>query len=350
MPNERVKWGVIGSGGIARRRTIPEGIVPAANAELVTVFNPTRTTNEVVAREFGARPCATLDDLLASDAEAIYVASPPNVHREQTLACAAAGKHVLCEKPLGVTVEDAEAMIAACTQANVRLGTAFMMRFHNQHQAALKLIREGALGQPVFARAQLSCWYPPIPGAWRQDPTLSGGGSLIDMGGHCIDLLEMFFGAVTAVSCFTQRTVHSYASEDSAVVNLRFAGGALGVVDAFFCMPDEASQNRLELYGSLGSILAAGTIGQGGQGEMTAFLTKGTGDYEADQARGSNGGVAITPPPQNTYRAEIEEFSQAILDHRDPTNSAELGLRSQRILAACYESARLERTVSIPAE
>ena len=344
---QRIRWGVIGSGGIARRRTIPEGIVPATNATLAAVFNPTWSTNEAVAREFGARPCATIEELLAAEVDAIYIASPPGVHREQTLACAQAGKHVLCEKPLGLTVADAEAMVAACNAAGVRLGTAFMMRFHAQHRAALKSVREGALGQPVFARAQLSCWYPPIPGAWRQDPATGGGGSLMDMGGHCLDLLEMFFGPISAVSCLTHRTVHEYASEDSAVVSLRFANGALGVVDTFFCLPDEASQNRLELYGSLGSILARGTIGQGAQGEMTAILKAGAGGYDARQARTTSGEVSINPAPVNPYRAEIEEFSQAILENRELAHSAELGLRSQRVLAACYQSAQMSSVVPL---
>ena len=344
----RIKWGVIGSGGIARRRTIPEGILPAANAELVAVFDVNPAANAEVAKQFGARAAAGIEELLLPDLDAVYIATPPNTHREQTLACARAGKHVLCEKPLGLTVADAEAMMAACAQAKVRLGTAFMMRFHAQHQAALQLIRAGALGQPVFGRAQLSCWYPPMPGAWRQDPALSGGGSLIDMGGHCIDLLEMFFGPVRSVSCLTNRTVHSYASEDSAVATLRFANGALGVVDAFFCLPDAASRNRLELYGSLGSILAQGTIGQGAQGEMTAFLKEGAGGYDAQQARAADGGRRIHPPPVNPYRAEIEEFSQAILENRAPANGAGPGLRNQRVLAACYESARAGKFMPIP--
>ena len=340
MRSKPIKWGVLGSGGIARRRTIPEGIVPADNARFTAVFDVNAAANTEVARQFSATAVSSVEELLRCDLDAVYIATPPNVHREQTLACAQTGKHVLCEKPLGLTVADAEAMMAACAQAKVRLGTAFMMRFHTQHQAALKLIRDGALGQPVFGRAQLSCWYPPIPGAWRQDPALSGGGSLMDMGGHCIDLLEMFLGPVKSVSCFTNRTVHSYASEDSAVVNLRFASGALGVVDAFFCMPDAASQNRLELYGSLGSILAQGTIGQSAQGEMTAFLQQGAGGYDAQQARAADGGLCINPPPINPYHAEIEEFSQAIIENREPSNSAAIGLQSQRVLAGCYESAR----------
>jgi predicted dehydrogenase len=167
------------------------------------------------------------------------------------------------------------------------------------------------------------------------------------MGGHCIDLLEMFFGPVRAVSCMVNRSVHNYASEDSAVAVLRFTNGALGVVDTFFCIPDRASQNRLELYGSLGGILAQGTIGQSARGEMTAFLEQGAGTYDAQQRRGLGEGVAIAPEPVNTYRAEVEEFSQAVLDCREPSNNAELGLRSQRVLAACYDSARSGRIVGL---
>ena len=206
--NKIIRWGVIGSGGIAKRRTIPEGIVPAANAELVAAFDVNLTASAEVAKQFGARAAASIDELLLQDLDAVYIATPPNVHREQTLACARAGKHVLCEKPLALTVADA------------------------------------------------------------------------------------------------------------------------------------ASQNRLELYGSLGSILAQGTIGQGAQGEMTAFLQQGAGGYDAQQARDANGGTRINPLPVNPYHAEIEEFSQAILDNREPSNTAAIGLQSQRVLAACYESAR----------
>lgn len=343
----KVPWGVLGSGGIARRRTIPEGLMPATNARLVAVFDVDAAANAAVAREFGVAAVGSVEELLRADLEAVYIATPPAGHRDQTLACARAGKHVLCEKPLGLTVPDAEAMVAACAEAGVRLGTAFLMRFHAQHQAALQLLREGRLGQPVFARAQLSCWYPPLPQAWRQDPALGGGGSLMDMGGHCLDLLEMFFGPVRAVSCCTRSAIHGYPVEDSAVASLQFVNGALGVVDTFFCVPDQASQNRLELYGSRGSVLAQGTIGQGAEGEMTAFLEADATGYDARQLRPTAGGVPIRPAPANPYRAEIEEFSQAILEGREPAHSAALGLQSQRLLAACYESARRGRVVEL---
>ncbi|HWF19846.1 MAG TPA: Gfo/Idh/MocA family oxidoreductase [Verrucomicrobiae bacterium] len=345
---DKVKWGVIGSGGIARRRTIPEGFVPATNARLVSVYGTNATTNHEVAKQFGAQPCDSLKALLDSDIEAVYVASPVQAHHEQVLACARAGKHVLCEKPLGRTVAEAEEMAAACQRAGVQFGTAFMMRFQTQHQAAAEIIRAGKLGQPVYARAQLSCWYPPLASSWRQDPSLGGGGSLMDLGGHCIDLLEMFFGPVKRISCFTKSLVHAYASEDSAATLLQFVNGALATVDTFFCIQDSSSKNALELYGSKGSIHATGTIGQGSQGEMTCQLLSGETGYEAQQARNASGGVKISPEPQNIYRAEIEAFSKGLLESRpDPEQSAELGLHSQRLLAACYESARSGQAVTI---
>src|SRR5437016_5895980 len=100
----KVKWGVIGSGGIARRRTIPEGFVPANNAHLVAVYGTNSASNKEVAKQFGAIATESLDALLARDIEAVYIASPVQAHVSQVKACAKAGKHVLCEKPLGRNV------------------------------------------------------------------------------------------------------------------------------------------------------------------------------------------------------------------------------------------------------
>lgn len=342
----KLKWGVIGSGGIARRRTIPEGIVPSANGELAAVYDVDAAANAAVAAAHATTAVDTIEALLERS-DVVYIATPVYLHCPQVLACARAGRHVLCEKPLGRTVAETEQMIAACNGAGVQLGTAFMMRFVAQHQAAARMIQQGKLGKPTYGRAQLSCWYPPIEGAWRQRPEEGGGGSLIDLGGHCIDLMEMFFGPVRRVSCLLNRTVHAYASEDSAVATLSFASGALATIDAFFCIPDHSSKNVLELYGSGGSIIAHGTIGQGVAGTMVAYLEEEGAGYDSQQTRPARAGVAIEPVPVNPFRAEVEEFAQAILDGRQPANDGLLGLRSQRVLAACYESARTGKVVPI---
>lgn len=343
----KVSWGVWGSGGIARRRTIPEGIMKAGNAELCAVAGHNPDTVRAVAGEFGAKACLSEREFLESDCDAIYIATPVHVHLVQTQAAAEAGKHVFCEKPLALNVHEAQEMVSVCRANGVRLGTALMMRFHAQHQAARDLVAAGRLGKPVFARAQLSCWYPPIKGAWRQDPATGGGGSLMDLGAHCIDLLEMMFGAIAQVSCSVANLAHDYKSEDSAVVLVEFLNGARGVVDVLFSVPDAASRNRLELYGTKGCVLAEGTIGQGEIGVMTAYLETESKDYEAQQVRTSGETTDINPTPVNMYRAEVEAFSQAILDNANPPVDGEAGLRLQRILSACYESARSGSAIPI---
>ena len=343
----KIKWGVLGSGGIAKRRTIPEGIIPANNAQLVAVFDVNQKINSEVASQFGAVGVASEADLLTAGIDAVYIATPAYLHRQQVLACIEAGKHVLCEKPLGMTNDEAKEMITTAQSAGVKLSTAFMMRYQSQHQEALKMIRDGKLGKCVYARAQLSCWYPPIDGAWRQNLSQGGGGSLIDMGCHCIDLLEMFLGRVKKVSCFTNNSVHDYQTEDSAVAMLTFENGTIATVDTFFCIPDNSSKNVLEIYGSKGSILAKGTLGQGQAGEMTAYLEDDSAGYDAKQSRSSNAGIKITPTPVNMYLAEIEDFCNDVLEGKITSNDEDSGLRSQIVLSACYESARTGNSVEV---
>jgi len=153
--NGKIKWGVIGSGGIARRRTIPEGIVPARNAELVAVCDVNAQVNNEVAAQFNVQAVASMTELLALDVDAVYVATPAHLHHDQIIQAAEARKHVLCEKPLSLTVKEIKEMIRVCRKSRVKLGTAFMMRFLAQHQEALKMIQEEKLGKMVFARAQL---------------------------------------------------------------------------------------------------------------------------------------------------------------------------------------------------
>ncbi|MEN6387023.1 MAG: Gfo/Idh/MocA family oxidoreductase [Phycisphaerales bacterium] len=334
---KKIKWGVIGSGGIALKRTIPEGIIPAANAELEIVYDINAQINKKVAEKFGVYAAQSIDELINSNIDAVYIATPANVHCQQAIACAKAKKHILCEKPLALTVEETKKMFQACKKANVNLGTAFMMRFQSQHQAALKMLRKGQIGKPVYARAQLSGWYPPIEGAWRQDPKQSGGGALMDMGIHCINLLEMFFGEVKQVSCFINNTVHNYKSEDSAAVMLCFKNGVIAMIDSFFCIPNASSKNILELYGSSGSIIAKRTLGQGAgkMSEMTAFLENQTCDD----------GICIKPDNINMYKAEIEQFSHAIITKQYSLNDEDAGIRTQKIIAACYESAKTGKSV-----
>ncbi|MFC1806089.1 Gfo/Idh/MocA family protein, partial [Planctomycetota bacterium] len=169
-----IGWGVIGAGGIARRRTIPEGIVPARGAKLVAVMDVDKKAAKAVAAEFGGVASYTeIEPLLArGDVDAVYIATPAYVHAEQALAAIKAGKHALIEKPVAMTAAEARKIAAAAKRKGVTVGTGFMMRHHGAHRKIKRLIDDGVIGTPVLGRAQLSCWYPPIQGAWRQDPRL----------------------------------------------------------------------------------------------------------------------------------------------------------------------------------
>jgi len=303
---------------------------------------------KAASERFGGVPWFTeVEPLLArDDVEAVYIATPTIAHAPQALAAIAAGKHVLVEKPLAMTVAEGRRVAAAAKRSGVLVGTGFMMRHHGAHVKIRQLIEAGAIGTPVMGRAQLSCWYPPIEGAWRQDPALGGGGSFADMGNHCFDLLEMFLGRTTEVHAFIGNLVHDYRSEDTAVVTFRFESGAVGVVDNLFNVPDEASKNVLEIYGSAGGIRCEGTIGQTPGGTMRLVSVR-AGGYDAKQQRGAARERAIPFRQVNTYRAEIEDFTRAVRAGGRPAVPIEDGLWNLRVTTAAYRSARTGRVVKL---
>jgi predicted dehydrogenase len=242
---DKLRIGVIGAGGIARRRTIA-AIQRGSTCAVVAVMNPSRSAG--IAAEFGIpRAYEREEDLLADPAvEAVYIATPLHLHGAQIRAAARAGKHVLCEKPLALDLAEADAAIAACRAAGVVLQEGYMMPFHGAHRAAKALIDAGRLGKLVSLRAQLSCWYPRIAGAWRQDPAKSGGGALIDLATHLYGLLEHFAGPIRRLACFAGTLVQDYPCDDASTTMLEFASGAHATVDCFFCIPDQAVRSRRE--------------------------------------------------------------------------------------------------------
>ena len=336
-----VRFGVIGAGGIARRKTIP-GMLEAKNIELAALMDVVGV--EEIAAEFGVpKACHSAEELVRDpEIDAVYIASPAFLHAEQIAAAAAAGKHILCEKPLTLTREEAEKAIAACRENSVLLQEGYMMPFHGAHQAIRSIIAAGKLGKIVYMRAQLSCWYPPIEGAWRQDPARGGGGALIDMATHLYDLLEFFAGPVARVVAFTGNQVQDYQSEDSATTLLEFRDGAHATVDTFFCVPDEAARTRLEIYGSHGSIFTEGTIGQSTGGTAEGIFGLGTGGYDADQNKDVERSFQPIPfEPVNPYTAECEHFAECILKNRPPQlNGPENALHILRLTELAYASAR----------
>ena len=337
---KKVKWGVIGAGGIADRRTIP-GMMLAKNAELTAVMEVNEELAEKLRAKYGAKRAYTDYKALLADpeVECVYIASPVPCHKDQVIAAANAGKHVLCEKPVSLSLDDCEEVLAACEKAGILSATGFMMRYHAYHQLMKQLIADGRIGQVVSARAQLTCWYPEIPGAWRQDKKLSGGGALMDMGVHCIDLIEYITGGKTVKTVgFNDTKTFSYNVDDSSNILIKLDNGVTGYVDSHFNIPDDAAFCRLEFYGTKGSLLAEGTIGQVEGGSVKAVFSGGDAGYEAAQNRTQTGAVELTAEFGNMYTKEIESFSDSILSGSPVQVPLTDAIHIQKVVEAAYKS------------
>lgn len=341
-----IRWGVVGCGRIASGRAIPEGIVPAQNARLTGVFDLVQPRAEELGQRFDATVFGSLAELLTSDeVDAVYVATPPGTHQKIVEMAAAHGKHVLCQKPLARNAKEAEAMVAACHGANVKLGVGYMMRFHGAHQRMKEMVQAGAIGNPVAARIRYSVWAPPIPtpdaiGAWIHDPQIAGGGPLMDMGVHTIDLLLQFFGPILEVCGFCDTLTHSYAVEDTCSAMFKFANGAQGVMECYMSVPNFQGRRMIELYGSEGMLVADNTIFQLPGGSLRHFPRTADGVTNAE-------GIEVEFSQHNMYLTEIERFSAAVEENDTYDIPGEDGLMVQRVADAIYQSSAERRFISL---
>lgn len=336
----KIKWGVIGCGGIADRRTLP-GMMLADNAELIAVMDAYMPAAEKCKEKYNAKYAFDkMEDVLALDEiQAVYIASPVFCHKEQAMAAADAGKDILIEKPVGLTAKEAEEIAAYCEAKGVKMGVGFMMRFHAYHQAMKEIVQSGKIGEVVSARAQLTCWYPEMENCWRQDIKLSGGGAMMDMGVHCVDLIRYITGLeVTEAAGLCGNQVFNYSVEDAGGVIMRLSNGAVAYVDANFNIPDAAAKCKIEFYGTKGSIFAQGTISQVEGGEIEVLCTGDALGYDANQDRGEVAPLEVKVEFGNMYTKEIEAFGKAVAGEAPVAITAADAIASQKVIEAAYES------------
>ena len=345
----KINWGVIGCGGIAFRRTIP-GLVKSENANLVAVMDTNFEVAKQVQKEFNASYAFdNVEDLLNLDEiDAVYIATPVFCHKEQVLKAASKKKHILLEKPMGLTVADSIEIKEFCEKQGVKLGVGLMMRFNSLHQQIKDIISSGQLGEIVSMRCQFTCWYPEIEGAWRQKKALSGGGALMDMGVHCIDLLR-FVSSLEAkeIVSLQSNQLFSYEVEAASSVIMKMENGALAYVDAAFNIPDEVSVSKLEIYLTGGSIFLKGSLAQDETGEGTLILTDGLKGYDAQQNRKTEESTRLIAKDGNLYTKEIEAFENAIINGTEPPVTAEDAIKAQQIVEAAYRASDEGKIIKI---
>ncbi len=327
----KIRWGVIGSSGIAQKRTIP-GMLLAHNAECTAIMSTSQEKVDAVGDSFGiSRRFITVESLLAQpDIDAVYIASPVYCHKEQVFAAADAGKHILLEKPMGLNPSDAEEMLHYCQMRNIKLGVAFMMRFHGAHEEVKRIIDEGGIGEVVSAHAIFNTNSVVVPGKWRQTKAWSGGGAMMDMGIHCIDLLQHLTGLrVEAVTAFCGNQIHQYPDvEDAGTVVMKMSNGAIFSVGANFNIPYQAGGSGFEIYGTTGSISAVRTLGQTETGHI----------YHINIERNDGEPEHITYDNKNMYTKQIEAFSDSVLFDLPVPVPAGDGVLDQKIVQAIYDS------------
>ncbi len=336
---KKVRWGVIGAGGIADRRTLP-GMMLSDEAELIAVMEINDELAENLRAKYGAKRAYTDHKALLADPEVdvVYIASPVNFHKEQAIDAARAKKDILLEKPICLDLADCEEVLRVCKEEGVKIATGFLMRFHAINAKIRELVQSGKIGQVVSCRAQFTCWYPDIPGAWRQVKALSGGGSLMDLGVHSIDLLQYIVGSkAKRVASFSRTNTFKYEVEDQASVLMELENGAFATVEANFNVPD-AVPSKLEIYGTAGSIVAYGTLSQVEGGTIEVIAADSSAGYDAQQTRDEVKKLDVQVEFGNMYTKELDSFGRSHRDGAPIEVPAEDAVWAQRIIQAAYES------------
>ncbi|TPG57150.1 gfo/Idh/MocA family oxidoreductase [Roseomonas nepalensis] len=326
-------WGIVGYGWVARDYAAPA--ILAAGHAVRAVCDPTPAARDAARSslrlEGGAH--ADIAPLLADPAvDAIYIATPNHLHRAAVEAAAAAGKPVLCEKPMAATLADAEAMAEAASRAGILLGTAFDQRHHPAHAALRQAVAAGLIGTPTVIRIAYACWLGPdwsVTGEgdnWRADPARAGGGALMDLAPHGLDLAEYLLGEpIQEIAALTQRRVQPYAVDDGALLIGRTAGGALVQLHVAYNCPDALPRRRLEVLGATGQIVAENTMGQDAGGRVTHT-----------DAQGRSRPLPVPDADASPFARQMAAFARAIATGDRETFSAARDLHTMRLLHRAY--------------
>jgi len=316
-----LRWGLIGCGDIARKRVAP-ALRDLPEGELVAVSRGRAELAESFAREFGARKWyAGWRELLRDDEiEAIYIATPVDLHAEQAVAAAAAGKHVLCEKPLALNLTECDRILDACRAHKVKLGVAYYRHFYPLIERIKFVIESGEIGVPVVAQINAFEWFnppPEHPRAWLLNRQKAGGGPMFDFGCHRLEVLLNLLGPVASGRGLTTNVMFAREVEDTAAALLQFERGTCGVLTVTHAAHEP--QDTLDVFGSKGSIHVPVLNGA----ELRIRCESG----ERTETH---------PAPANLHAPLIRDFMAAVFENREPAVSGETGRAVALIEAQIY--------------
>ena len=331
----KLGWGLIGASTIAR-----EWMVDAINAQPDSQVVNIMSSSPVRAQQFAhthhiARHCTALDEFLADPAiDVVYISTTNELHKEQTLAAAHAGKHVLCEKPLALTLADAKAMDAVCAKAGVVLGANHHLRNAVTHRTLRKLIAEGAIGQPLAARVFHAVYLPPHLQGWRINAPQAGGGVILDITVHDVDTLRFVLDAnlESVIAMEAQQGMAQERLGDAVMGVMRFDNGVLAQFHDAFTI--QHTGTGMQIHGTEGSLLAEDVMTQQPIGKL--YLRRHADVEEIE-----------TDPSENLYMRSVRLFNQAVKGEGQPAASAQDGIQSLAGALAVAESAQTGKQVEV---
>jgi len=327
------KWGLIGASTIAREWVI--SAIRATGGEVVSVMSTNAERGKEYAEAQGiAKSVTTLEELVNDpDIDAVYISTTNELHRDQALAAAKAGKHILCEKPLAMSLNDARAMVQAAKDAGVVMATNHHLRNAATHRAMREAIKAGRIGTPLSARVFHAVYLPPHLQGWRLDKPEAGGGVILDITVHDADTLRFVLDSdpVEAIAFAQAGGMGKAGLEDAVMGVLRFENGVIAQFHDGFTT--KFAETGLEVHGAEGSLIGRNVMTQRPIGTVTLRDASGEQDLPLDA--------------RNLYETALATFHAAIAGNGKPSATGEDGVWSLASGLAVVEAARTGRTVKI---
>lgn len=337
-----IGFGIVGGGMIGAVQAAAIGEINGARLLAVCGRDEGRTAE--FAAKFAVTAYTDYEKFLAHPGvQIVNICTPSGTHAELGVAAARTGKHVLVEKPIEINLARADALIAACDEAGVKLGVIFQSRFLPAVQQLKQALDENRLGRLVMGDAYVKWYRAPeyyALGSWHGTLRLDGGGALINQAIHTIDLLRWMMGPVGEVAAMKSALRYPHIeAEDTLVGTLRFQNGALGVIQAATSIKP-GFKRRLEISGELGTVILDGDA-------ISVWAIDGEEDAAREAEQITDGSANPAAISNAGHQRQIEDMMQAVIADRAPLIDGREGRKSLELVTALYAAATLGQAVKL---
>lgn len=331
-----MRVGIVGAGSMAQAHTPAWKAIASSGAELVGVLAANLASAEAFAGENGLKAYATYDELLA-DVDLVDICLPTDLHHEFTIKAAQTGKHIFCEKPIALTVEDGRAMIAACEEAGVRLFIGQVLRFVPQYASAQMVVASGQIGLPAVLRLSRAAYQPrKATDNWFTDESRSGG-MVLDLMIHDYDYARWLAGDVIRVFAKSVRATRPDAPGDYALVTLRFQSGAIAHIEGGWAYPPGFFRTSLDIAGTEGVL------------EWSSDNSEPVHTHLAAPPQQEAAEVGLPPAllAESPFTVEIRHFYQSLVNGTPFSVTPHDALAALQIGLAVRESLQTGRSITV---